>query len=95
MTRHIYNIYEAKTHLSSLLQRVNEGEEIVIAKCGKPHWKIVPLEPDKVDAGPKRVPGLGKGKIWAAPDAFSAEFDAEIADMFEQSEIFPDEREEK
>lgn len=41
----IVNIHEAKTHLSRLLERVNAGEEIIIAKSGKPYARLVPLEP--------------------------------------------------
>jgi prevent-host-death family protein len=37
------NVYEAKTHLSSLVERAANGEEIVIAKAGKPMAKIVPI----------------------------------------------------
>lgn len=40
------NIYEAKTHLSSLVERAAKGEEIVIAKAGKPMAKLVTLEPE-------------------------------------------------
>lgn len=53
------NVHEAKTHFSRLLERVNRGEEIVIAKAGKPVARIVPY-----DARPsKRTPGSAKGKI--------------------------------
>lgn len=38
------NIHQAKTHLSSLLERVSRGEEIVIAKAGKPIARLMPLE---------------------------------------------------
>ena len=38
------NIHEAKTHLSSLLRRVSAGEEVIIARAGKPVAKIVPIE---------------------------------------------------
>ena len=59
------NIHEAKTHLSKLLGRVMEGEEIIIAKAGKPIARLVPERP----ASPaKRVPGIDKGRIWAAGD---------------------------
>lgn len=46
------NIHEAKTHLSRLLEQVAEGEEIVIAKAGKPIARLVPLEaaPNKASA---------------------------------------------
>lgn len=39
------NLYEAKTHLSELVERAAAGEEIVIAKAGKPKAKLVPYEP--------------------------------------------------
>jgi prevent-host-death family protein len=58
----IFNVHEAKTHLSRLLDRVAEGEEIVIAKSGKPVAKLVrlPAEP--------RQPGRLKGRIHIGPD---------------------------
>ena len=59
------NIHEAKTHFSKLLARVSAGEEIVIAKAGKP---VARLGPIKVEAPKKRVPGIDKGKIWMSKD---------------------------
>lgn len=38
------NLYEAKTHLSELVERAAGGEEIIIAKAGKPKAKLVPYE---------------------------------------------------
>lgn len=72
------NIHEAKTHLSRLLEQVAGGEEIVIAKAGKPVARLVPLE-----AIPKkRQLGLLKGKL-NVPDDFDAPLtDAELA-LFE------------
>lgn len=58
------NIHEAKTHLSGLLERVEAGEEIVIARAGKPVAKLVPIE---APAG-KRPLGLYKGQIWMSED---------------------------
>ncbi|MCI0636089.1 MAG: type II toxin-antitoxin system Phd/YefM family antitoxin [Actinobacteria bacterium] len=57
------NVHEAKTHLSRLLERVKHGEEIVIAKAGKPIAKLVPIE-----AAGKRPLGLYKGQIWMSDD---------------------------
>jgi prevent-host-death family protein len=54
----IVNVHEAKTHLSRLLERAHAGEEIVIAKNGKPFARLVPLE-----QGQQRKPGLLKGKL--------------------------------
>ena len=53
------NIHEAKTHLSRLLARVGNGEEVIISKAGKPVAKIVPL----ADKAKKRIPGSAKGKV--------------------------------
>ena len=52
------NVHEAKTKLSQLLERAHAGEEIVIAKSGKPYARLVPLEAPK-----PRQPGLLKGRV--------------------------------
>lgn len=56
------NIYDAKTRLSELVDRAAAGEEIVIAKAGKPVARRVPLRVRE------RTPGRGAGKIEIAPD---------------------------
>jgi len=56
-------IHEAKTHLSRLLEAVAAGEEIIIAKAGKPIAKLVPIEK------PKRKPGALK-RTFIIDDAF-------------------------
>jgi prevent-host-death family protein len=61
----IVNVHEAKTHFSKLLARVSEGEEIVIAKAGKPVARLSPILPAKPQ---RRVPGIDKGKLWIADD---------------------------
>ena len=43
MTR-IVNVHEAKTHLSKLLEDVHAGEEIILAKAGRPYARLIPLE---------------------------------------------------
>jgi prevent-host-death family protein len=53
----LVNIHEAKTHLSRLLERVQAGEEIIIAKAGRPIAKLIPAEP------PNRISGFGKGQV--------------------------------
>ncbi len=61
------NIQAAKTHLSRIVEEVANGEEIVIAKAGKPMVRLVPFE-----AAPKpRVPGLFAGKGWEAEDCWA------------------------
>jgi prevent-host-death family protein len=65
------NIHEAKTHLSRLLRRVAAGEDIVIARAGKPVARLVPVAEPKLP----RVLGRDRGKIWIADD-----FDAPLPD---------------
>lgn len=61
----VVNVHEAKTQLSRILDRVAKGEEIVIAKAGRPVAKLVPIP------GKPREPGRCKGKIHIA-DNFDA-----------------------
>ncbi len=55
----VVNIHEAKTHLSRLLVLVEAGEEIVIARAGKPIARLSRADAPVAD----RVPGYGKGQI--------------------------------
>jgi len=46
------NVHQAKTHFSELLERAHRGEEVIIAKAGKPYTRLVPLvEPVRRQAG--------------------------------------------
>ncbi|HVA26262.1 MAG TPA: type II toxin-antitoxin system Phd/YefM family antitoxin [Chloroflexota bacterium] len=58
------NVYDAKTHLSQLLERVERGEEIVIARAGRPVARLVPLEAQHE----RRLPGRWRGRVVLAPD---------------------------
>jgi len=58
------NIHEAKTHLSRLLQKVREGEEVVISRAGVPVAKLVGVAP-KQEVRPL---GIARGEIWMAED---------------------------
>jgi len=59
-----YNVHEAKTHFSHLLNRAVSGEEVIIAKAGKPVARLIPYHKDFSE----RVPGIEKGKIVIKPD---------------------------
>ena len=72
------NIHEAKTHLSKLVEEVSKGQEIVIAKSGKPMARLTGISPAK----PIRKPGFLKGKIRIAED-FDAPLPDDILDAFE------------
>jgi prevent-host-death family protein len=52
------NLYDAKTHLSRLVDRAAAGEEIVIAKAGKPKAMLVPYKPKKPREGGKNLLGI-------------------------------------
>ncbi len=58
------NVHDAKTHLSRLLARAEAGQEIVIARAGRPVAKLVPLRPRRA----RRRLGLWAGEGWIAPD---------------------------
>ena len=72
------NIHEAKTNLSKLLARVSAGEEVIIAKAGKPIARLVPIR----ERPRKRVPGSAKGKVIISPD-FDAPLPESILESFE------------
>lgn len=67
----VFNVHDAKTHLSRLLDQVEQGEEIIIAKSGRPVAKLV-----RVSAEPRK-PGRLKGRIRIGPD-FEDPLPAEI-----------------
>lgn len=71
------NIHEAKTHLSRLLKRVQAGEEVVIAKAGKPVAKLVPIQSQR-----QREPGRLRGEIEIADD-FDAPLPQDLIEAFE------------
>jgi prevent-host-death family protein len=78
MTDRTVNIHEAKTHLSRLIEQVEAGDEVVIARAGRPVARLVGL---RVRSKP-RLPGLWKGQVHMAPN-FDAPDDDLIA-AFEQ-----------
>jgi len=73
-----YNVHEAKTHLSKLLQRVAAGEEVVIAKAGVPVARLVPAAP----SGEERPLGTEKGRVIVADD-FDAPLPEDVLKAFE------------
>lgn len=78
MTTRTVNVHEAKTHLSRLLDKVARGEELVIAKAGKPVARLVGIKSRK----PKRKAGFLKGKLRVSQD-FDAPLSAEELALFE------------
>lgn len=71
------NVHEAKTHLSRLLLRVAGGEEIIIARAGKPVARLVPIE-----SKTQRVIGQDDG-LFKVPDDFDAPLSDEVLALFQ------------
>ena len=71
----IVNVHEAKTHLSRLLERVEQGEEIVIARNNQPIARLV------AHIAPERRPGSLRGRMRIADD-FNDPLPDEVADAF-------------
>lgn len=76
---HQYNLYEAKTHLSQLVQAALDGEEVLIARAGKPAVRLVPV----TEASPT-TRGFGSLKLTphVIDKAFTQETEAEVAALF-------------
>ncbi len=72
------NIHDAKTHFSRLIERASAGEDVVIAKAGKPVARLVRY----VEAGTPRRLGLMAGQF-SVPDDFDSMGTDEIAALFE------------
>ncbi|MGH7627041.1 MAG: type II toxin-antitoxin system Phd/YefM family antitoxin [Gemmatimonadaceae bacterium] len=74
-----YNIHEAKTHLSKLLEQVAGGEEVVIARAGVPIARLVPL----MLPAAERPLGTEQGRLIVAED-FDAPFPPRVLARFEK-----------
>jgi prevent-host-death family protein len=77
--RETVSLYDAKTQLSELVERAARGEEIIIAKSGKPRAILAPLH----DVRPLRVPGKGRGK-WHLKRSFDAPLPEDTLGDFER-----------
>ncbi|MBK8118472.1 MAG: type II toxin-antitoxin system Phd/YefM family antitoxin [Sulfuritalea sp.] len=71
----LVNIHDAKTRLSKLLEQVQSGEDVVIARAGTPIARLIPYAALRREIAP---PGGMQGEIWIADD-----FDAPIDDLFD------------
>jgi prevent-host-death family protein len=74
---HTINMHDAKTRLSSLVEKALSGEEVVIGKAGKPLVRLTPVGHDESP----RTPGRYKGRIQIADD-FDAT-DESLIELFE------------
>lgn len=78
------NMHEAKTTLSKLVEEVQAGEDVVIARAGKPVARLIPY----VERRQPRKPGAMKGQIWMAPNFDDP--DPELIALFEDGPVFPE-----
>jgi prevent-host-death family protein len=74
------NIHEAKTHLSRLLERVANGERVIISKAGRPVAELVPLQPTPVTFGGMR------GELSYDDDSFAG-LDPDIQRLFYGNDV--------
>jgi len=73
-----YNVHEAKTHLSKLLEQAADGDDVIIAKAGVPVVRLVPV----VLPAEERPLGSERGRITIAED-FDAGLPDDVLELFE------------
>ena len=83
----IVNVHAAKTTLSKLIERAEKGEEVIIARAGKPAVRLTPVAPMASQEYGGWIGSL-QGKAWIADDAFDT--DEELIDLMENGPVFPD-----
>jgi prevent-host-death family protein len=80
------NIHQAKTQLSKLVEAAAQGEEIIIAKSGKPLARLVQFVQSEM---PPRKPGALKGKIWIS-EGFDDPMNEEELSLWVDNKIIPE-----
>lgn len=79
MTTHIVSTHEAKTRLSELIREAEEGQDVIVARNGRPVAKIIPWPPSR----PNRTLGSWAGRVEYRSDVIGS--DDEVNAMFEES----------
>jgi prevent-host-death family protein len=82
--KQIVNMHEAKSTLSRLVADALAGDEVILAKAGKPMVKLVPITEKKK---PRKL-GIWKGKVKLADD-FDAPLPQELLDLFYNGPVVP------
>ncbi|MBI1866898.1 MAG: type II toxin-antitoxin system prevent-host-death family antitoxin [Methylocystis sp.] len=85
----VTNIHAAKTNLSKLIDAALRGEEVIIAKSGKPIVKLIAVEPPKLAIDRKKFFGALKGQFGFDWDEWKR-MDREIERLFNEGQIFPE-----
>lgn len=80
------NVHHAKTNLSKLIAAAEDGEEVIIARNGKPAVKLVLAKAAKPSR--RTLIGSGVGKLWIADDFNSPEINGAVTDLFEGGRDF-------
>lgn len=75
------NIHEAKTTLSKLIERALAGEEVIIAKAGKPLVHLTPVKPAAEPGRKRGILGAMKGEFQLQPGWDAPDLDKEIEDL--------------
>jgi prevent-host-death family protein len=83
MTTHVVNTHEAKTRLSELIREVENGQDVILARNGRPVAKLIAWPPGR----PQRTPGAWAGRVQYHTDIVGP--DEEVASMFEHSAQAP------
>lgn len=84
-----FNIHEAKTHFSKLVDQAAAGKEIVIAKAGKPVAKLVSIDTQVTKEKKRRKLGLLAGKM-KVPDDFDEPLPDDVLALFYEGPLFPE-----
>jgi len=79
MSTHLVNTHEAKTRLSELIRMAEDGDEVILARNGRPVAKLIPWPP----ARPARVPGGWAGRVEYRSDVVGP--DPDVAALFDES----------
>lgn len=80
------SIHETKTHMSKLLHKVDEGDQVVFGARGQAQYQITKFQIKKVDRS--KAFGSWKNKMWVASDAFDKDTDELVAKMLTQDKAF-------
>lgn len=83
------NVHEAKSKLSKLIERAEAGEDVVIARNGKPVVRLTPIEKPSAQSSKRDILGALAGKVWTGSAADLAEADKAIDRAFAQGDVFP------
>ena len=84
------NVHEAKSQLSKLIERAESGEEVVIARNGRPVVRLVAIkDPAAAQSAKRDILGALKDKVWVGSPEDLAEADRALEQAFAKGDVFP------